>query len=124
MQLRVERHLRDRGAAVGIGRKCTRTRSLNMVGKEPAVPVLLRRRTMILERHEASAKSHTWIAVRVDEVTLEVAAAVPPALLADTCSDLELGAHVAGMQRRAPKADNAVQVIHARLPVCTVDCQI
>jgi hypothetical protein len=75
------------------------------MGKESAVPVLLRRRTMVLERHEASAESHTWMAIRVDEVTLEAATAVPPASPTDTCSELELGAHVAGMLTRAPRSD-------------------
>jgi hypothetical protein len=75
-----------------------------MMGEESAVPLLWRRRAAILERRVTSEDSLTWMAIRVDELTM-AAAAVLPASRTDACPELELRAHVAGIRTRAPRSD-------------------
>jgi hypothetical protein len=78
--------------------------------EEPVVSLLWHKRTFMVERREATSGRHLSMSLRVDEVTVLAGVGVTQANATESCADLELGAHVAGMRSvsaraTAPRAD-------------------
>jgi hypothetical protein len=65
---------------------------------EPTAQLLWRRRTTKVERQVTSSEGHLSLSLYVDEVTVSAVAGVNPAIAMESCAELELGAHVAGMR--------------------------
>ena len=75
--------------------------------RELTAQLLWRRRTATVERHVTTSEGHLSLSLRVDEVTVSAVAGAPAAMATESCPELELGAHVAGMRsasQRVPAA--------------------
>jgi hypothetical protein len=65
---------------------------------EPTAQMLRRRRTTTVERQVTASEGRLSLWLRVDEVTVSPVAAATPAIAMESCAELELGAHIAGMR--------------------------
>jgi hypothetical protein len=66
--------------------------------QEPTAPVLWHKRTIMVERREITSQRHLSMWLRVDEVTVMATAGATQVIAGESCAELELGAHVAGMR--------------------------
>jgi hypothetical protein len=69
--------------------------------------VLWHKRTTMVERREATSERHLTMSLRVDEVTVLAVTGATVAIATESCAELELGAHVAGMRSVSPKVPAA-----------------
>lgn len=65
---------------------------------QPTAQVLWQIRTATVERHVKVGADGLCVSLRTQEVTMSAAGDGPPTEAADTCAELELGAHVAQMR--------------------------
>jgi hypothetical protein len=69
--------------------------------------VLWHKKTTTVERQVSTSERHLSMSLRVDEVTAWAVAGASPATPTESCAELELGAHVAGMRALSPRAPAA-----------------
>jgi hypothetical protein len=85
--------------------------------KRPTAQVLWQITTATVERHVAVGDAGLSMSLRTHEVTMSAAATTPVTAAAETCADLELGAHVAQLRTFASTPPPSSQSRSRRLPV-------